>query len=283
MKSGKRVGQLLGLAVVLVAFLVTVTGCMSLAVKMAQSMTKDYGVYDTSVPESQMSDFIFVGVNVRYFNDNQVNWGDKANNMGRIKVPAGVHDIVYDWIQEETQQTGSSHSSAGTTTTYTTTTRSLTGLKISQIEFLPGHKYALGGAWVDGAARIHMQDITNTPSEMWGDTVANAPKESKIPTNFEGTWKGEDSTVFKFAGNTWEMTIPPGVSTNFTDQESQSRGTFAINGDKMSMYLTHVGLGGKWVKVSALKQEMIWTHSLIGSNLEMEIEYYLPKVVYLKQ
>ena len=285
MKKERRVGKLILLAVVSVVVLISITGCMSMVSSLAKSMIRDYGVYDNSVPESQLVDFIFVSVNIKSFNDNQVNWGSKANNMGRIKLPAGKHDFVYDFLQEETRQTGSSYNSyTGTTTlTYTTTTRSIRDITISQIEFIPGHRYQLSGAWLNGEAYLFMQDITNTRADMFGDTIANAPKESKTPTNFEGNWNGSDGTSFKFSGNTFEWTTPPGVSTNYSNNTTQMRGTFEIEGNKITMYQTHFANGGRWISIGGLKTANIWTFAFNGSNLELEIEYLLPKVVYSKQ
>jgi len=281
----KRVGKLIGLAVVVVVMVSTTTGCMSMVSKLAQSMIKDYGVYDTSVPEDQLSDFLFASVNIKTFNGNRVNWGSKANNLGRIKVPAGTHNFVYDWLQEETRETGSNYNSTTgtTTTTYTTTTRSLKDLEISQIEFLPRHRYSLAGAWIGGQVRIYMQDITNTRAEMYGDIIAKAPKESQTPTVVEGNWRGADTTTFKFAGNTWEMTIPPGIQTNYTDKTSQAKGTFEIDGNKITMYMTHAGMDGKWYNVTGLKTASIWTYSFEGENLNLEVEYLVPNIVYKKQ
>ena len=278
----KEKGQKLVQLFMVLIFTVAITGCVSMAVGMASSRIRDYGVYDSSVAENQLSDFIFIGVNVRSFNGNPVNWGDRANNMGRISVPAGTHDIVYDWVQEETRQTGSSTSMGTVTVTYTTTTRSLTGLRIDQIEFLPGHKYFLGGAWVDGQVLIYMQDITNTPSQMWGDDVPNAPRASRTPTEFEGVWSGSDGTTFIFSGNSWQMIIPPGISTNFSDQESNSRGTFTVEGNKIIMHMGEINVNGRWTNVSAIRQANIWTYRFAGNNLMLEIEYLLPTVTYIK-
>jgi hypothetical protein len=286
MKKGRGIGKSIGLAMVMIVMLISITGCMSMASSLARSMIKDYGVYDKSVPESQLVDFIFIGVNIKSFNGNGVNWGSKANNMGRIKLPSGTHNFIYDWIQEETRQTGSSYNSyTGTTTLrYTTTTRSLRDLNISQIEFLPGHRYQLSGAWINGEAYIYMQDTPNYRADMYGDKIAKAPKESKTPTNFEGNWSGADGTTFKFVGNTWELMNPPRVSINYSDNKIQMRGTFEVDGNNIILYQTHFSNdGGRWINIGGLKTAYIWTYSFNGNNLEMEFEYLTPMVVYTKQ
>jgi len=284
MKKSRGVKKLIGFTVVLAVMLISISGCMSLMSSMTKSMIKNYGVYDNSVPESQLADFIFIGVNIKSFNGNRVNWGDKANNMGRIKLPSGTHDIIYDWIQEETQQTGSSYNSyTGTTTLkYTTTTRSIRDIKISQMEFLPGHRYQLSGAWVNGEVYLYIQDITNIRLHMYGDTTANAPKESAAPTNFDGVWNGEDGTIFKFSGNTWEYTVPPRVAINYSDSGIKLKGTFEIDGRNIIMYQTHIDNNNKWFNVAGLKQAYIWTYVFNGNRLELEIEYLTPRVVYTK-
>ena len=280
----KKYAGIIIITILVSVIMVSMSGCMSMISSLAKSMIKDYGVYDSSVPADQLCDFIFVGVNIKSFNGNRVDWGSKANNMGRIKLPAGTHNFIYDWIQEDTRQTGSSYNaSTGTTTIkYTTTTRTLKDLEISQIEFIPGHRYSLAGSWIDEGVRIYMQDTTNTRADMWGDTIANAPKESLIPTDFEGNWTGGDSTTFKFAGNTWEYTIPPGVSTNYSNNVVQLKGTFETDGNQIIMYQTHVGNGGRWFSIGGLKTATIWTYAFNGRNLELEVEYLTPMVVYSK-
>jgi hypothetical protein len=291
----KRLGKLIGLAGVAAVMMFTATGCLSLMSKIAQAMIKDYGVYDKSVPEDQLCDFIFIAVNILTFNGKPVHWESLTsiqrggNNMGRIKLPAGNHNFVYEW--ETTDDTAFSGI--------------ISNLEISQIEFLPGHRYSLTGSNIASAlsenkVRIMLADITNGRVEMYGDKVANAPKISQTPTDVEGNWKAEDTSTFKFAGNTWEMAIPPGIQTNNLNETVQAKGTFDIDGNKITMYMTHAGRNGQFVNVSGLKTALIYTYSFEGENLNLEgstryvwtystagkllnFEYIPPNFVYTKQ
>jgi phage-related tail fiber protein len=278
----KRIG-LIGLAVVLAC---TITGCMSMMLGIAKSQFKDYGSYDSSVSADQLCDFRFIFVNVKSFDGKPVNWGSKANNMGHIKVPAGTHDIVFDWLMEETEETGSSYNSSSGTTTYTyeTTTKSRKDISVSSVTFIAAHNYFLGGVQgPDGNIIFRFQDQTNMPNEFYGDVVAVAPKVDQTPTEFEGSWKGTDSVTFMFAGNTWEQSLPPHTATNEGDQEVKMKGTFETANGKLTLYMTDTYAAGKWVKMTAMKQAFIYTFSFENGNLIMELEGVLPKTVYLKQ
>ena len=242
----KRIGKLIGLAVVAVVMMFAAAGCVS--------MSKDYGVYDKSVPKDQMSDFTFSAVTIKSFNGKPVDWGRKAMNMGSIKLPAGTHDFVFDYIWEETNSMYN---------TITTTTRTINDLEISQFEFLPGHAYQLVGVLLGGKAMIILEE------------TRKAPKISKTPTVFEGNWKGADNTTFKFAGNTWEMTLPPGTIVRFsyinhtaTDTMKQ-KGTFEINGDRITLYLTHSSWKGRLGSVSQYKSANSRPYSFEGENLNL--------------
>jgi len=278
----KRVGKLIGLAVVAVVMMYTATGCMSM-----KSTVEDFGVYDKSVPEDQLCDLFFIGVNIKTFNGNPVSWKKEAGflvggidisvNTGRIKVPAGTHDFVYDFEWTD---------AAENTTSYTITSRAIKDIEISQIKFLPGHRYSLQGVGSSDKATIYMQDITSVRADMYGDTIAKTPKISNTPTAVEGNWKGSDATTLKFAGNTWEMAMPPEVpgnrlytsinSYNYTSitglpgNYAKIKGTFEIDGDKITMYHTHAGRGSIWISVASLKAASIWTYSFEGENLNLE-------------
>jgi len=275
----KRIGKLIGLAVVAVVMMFAAAGCVS--------MSKDYGVYDKSVPKDQMSDFTFTAVIIKTFNGKPVDWG-RAINYGTIKVPAGTHDFVFDW---EWVETGS-----GSGGTVTTTTRTIQNLEISQFEFLPGRRYQLSGGWLNNRVMIAMGEI------------AKAPKKSKTPTVLEGNWKGADTTTFKFAGNTWEMSIPQGIPGNNVNGTIQRKGTFEIDGNNITMYLTHQGRNGLWVNVSGnpgstgnpgvisrpyslegknlnlgRSKAIAWTYSFNGNQAVLLNENLPPNIVYTKQ
>jgi hypothetical protein len=292
----KRVGKLIGLAAVAAVMMCTAAGC-TLSLK---STIQEYGVYDTSVPEDQLCDLFFIGVDIKTFNGKPVNWnekkkvitvfgsedggivptksGDIGTNMGRIKVPAGTHDFVYDF---EWQDVGES------ATSFIITWRTIRDLEISQIEFLPGHRYSLYGTTLGNTVKIYMQDITNARADMYEDTIAKAPKISKTPTAVEGNWKGSDATTLKFAGNTWEMDMPPEKfpgnflytsinSYNYTSitglpgNYAKIKGTFEIDGDKITLYHTHAGRGSMWISVASVKAASIWTYSFEGETLNLE-------------
>ena len=86
------------------------SGCLSMAMSMgtalAKAKYKDFGVYDKSVPESEQAELRFTFVKMRTFNGKPVIWeGKDANNLGRVRIPSGTHDLVFDWIQETTKLT----------------------------------------------------------------------------------------------------------------------------------------------------------------------------------
>jgi hypothetical protein len=274
---------LIGLAVVLVC---TITGCMSMLMGIAKTQYKDYGVYDSSVPADQLCDFRFMFVNIKSFDGKPVNWGSKANNQGHIKVPAGTHDIVYDWLMEETKQTGASYNSGSRTMTYTytTTTKSRKDIPIPGANFIGGHAYFLGGAQIpDGSLRVYLLDQTNMPNEYYGDIVADAPKPNKTTTEFEGSWKDADKVTFAFAGNTWEQLLPPHTATNEGDQEVKLKGTFETANGKITLSMTDTYAAGKWISMTFMKSAFIYTYSFENGNLMLELGGVLPKTAYFKQ
>ena len=283
----KKIWRLMVLGIATVLLACGVTGCMSMSEAIVKSMIKDYGVYDNSVPEDQLSELVFLSVNVKTFDGNQVKWGDKANNGGRVKVPAGTHTFVYDYLMELPDISNVNYNSTTGTTTYTftTTTTSLNNITISQMEFLPGHKYCILGFRLTGGVQTIILDITNAPAGRNGDQVANAPKKNNTPTEFEGTWKGSSNMVFNFTGNTWVWTIPPGAFPylNPTSYTLPDKGTFEITGNKLVLYHTHTGGTKKYFFKTATRQTFIFTYSFEGENLLLELEYLLPPVMYSKQ
>jgi N-acetylneuraminic acid mutarotase len=219
-------------------------------------------------------------VKVKTFDGKAVKWeGANANNSGHVKIPAGKHDIVFDWTMQQTQMTGVS----STTYTYETTTKSLKDITISPV-FEAGHNYFIGGGQLaDGSLKIYLQDMTNMPNEFYGDVVANAPKASKSPTEFEGAWKDNEGTTFVFAGNTWEQALPPGTSTNTGAQEVRLKGTFESANGKVTLYMTDTFAAGKWIKMTAMKSAYIYDYSFEGGDLLLELGGVLPKSRYIKQ
>jgi hypothetical protein len=266
---------------------IILTGCMSMAIGLAKTMYKDYGVYDESVPAAQQASFRFMFIKVKSFDGKAVNWGGgKANNFGFIKIPAGTHDIVFDWVMEQTTFDGMDYNSASGATTYkyTTTTSSLKDIKVTW-DFEGGRNYLLAGAkGPDGNLILRLQDMTNTPSAFYGDEVAAAPKAAKAPTEFEGAWKSPDNAGFVFAGNTWEQTMPPGTLTNEGKQEIKMKGTFAASGGVITLYATGTSVdGGRWVNISAVKSAYIYKYAFTDGKLLLELEGLLPQVAYSKQ
>jgi len=225
------------------------SGCMSTMISIAMSDLKasfnDYGIYDESVPENKLAELRFSQVKIKTFNGNPVQWEGKDDfNLGRVRIPSGTHDIVFDWLQKNTRVSdvsttpGSRYSPSITTYTWETTTRSITDIPMRQL-FKPGHKYLLAGVYtVDGSFHLYLDDMTNTPSGFWGDDVPDAPKASNVPTEFEGTWTGPDNVTYTFAGNTWEQSLPPGTTANPGPHLLKLRGTFNTLDGKLNLFLT---------------------------------------------
>ena len=266
---------------------VSLSGCMSMMTGIAKALYKDYGVYDKSVPDNQQCDLRFMFVNIKSFNGRSVSWGDKANNQGHIKVPAGVNTFVCNWVMELTNFTGVDYNSVSgaTTYTYTTTTSSLNNITFPNIEMLPGHNYMIGGGkGNDGLLRVWLLDMTYTPSGYFGDNVANPPKASKTPTQFEGTWKNTYGETFAFTGNSWLQSLPPMTGSNTGPNKIEVKGTFEIGDEYITLYATDTSVdGGRWWNLKPQKQAYIWKYSLNGNNLLLELPYMFPEIVYVKQ
>ncbi|MCL2174827.1 MAG: hypothetical protein FWB73_02160 [Treponema sp.] len=282
-----KYSALFGITILIIVMLISLTGCMSMMLKLAQSQYKDHGVFDRSVPVEQQSEVRFMFVNIKSFNGKPVSWGDKANNQGFVKVPSGTNTIVFDWVHEMTKLTSVDYNSVrgATTYTYTTTTSSLNNITFPNVEMLPGHNYFLGGGkGNDGQLRIWLLDQTYTPTGYYGDIVANPPKESKTPTKFEGTWKNIYGETFEFSGNTWIQKMPPLTGSNTGPNEVRMKGTFFEDGDFIKLYATDTSIdGGRWFNLKAMKQAYFWKYKLEGNNLLLELPYIMPEMSYVKQ
>jgi hypothetical protein len=290
MKMKKRV-FVIGIISMALVTGITLASCMSMGAKMLKNSIKDYGVYDSSVPESQLAELRFMQIKVKSFNGKAVDWeGAGANNYGRIKIPAGTHDLVFDYIFRKVDQSGYSTGTGGMYYKVTITTYSMKDILMAGEQFEAGHTYMLAGAQLPDGALIRLQDTTNTPAEMFGDVVADAPKADKTPTEFEGIWKGPDNIEFIFAGNTWEQTIPPGTGTNTSADTIKMKGTFTVT-DKLNLFVTDTMVifekksmgSGKWISISAFKMAYLYTYSFDNRNLILEVEGVLPKGTYYKQ
>jgi len=278
--------KLLGIVVILTVAAITLSGCMSMLMGLAKTKYKDYGVYDKSVPEDQMCELRFGLIIIKSFNETPVNWGNTPNsNMGHIKIPAGVHTIVFDWVQETTQMTGSSRSGNTITNTYTTTTRSLRNITFSDVNMLPGHNYFIGGGKInDGDFRFWLLDQTSAPSGFYGDIVPKAPKKSKVATELEGKWKNNFGETFEFLGNTWVQTLPPYVGQNTGPNQLCMRGLFELSNGKMTLFWEDTSVDGvMWVNIKSMENVYYYNYALNGNNLLLELPYMLPEITYMKQ
>jgi len=260
---------------------------MSMLMGIAKTQYKDYGIYDKSISADQQCELRFMFVNIKSFNGKSVSWGDKANNQGHVKIPAGKNTIVFDWVYETTKMTDIDYNSLkGTTTyTYTTTTSNLNNIIFPNVEMLSGHKYFIGGGkGHDGKLRVWLLDQTNTPIGYYGDVVANAPKKSKKPTQFEGKWKNTYGETFEFAGNTWLQTLPPLTGSNTGPNKIEMKGTFVFDDKQITLYATDTAVdGGIWLDIKAMKQSYIYKYSLSGNTLLLELPWMLPELPYIKQ
>jgi len=282
-----KISTLLGVIVFVAVIGLSLSGCMSMAMGMVKSQIKDYGIYDNSVPLDQQCELRFMFVNIKSFNGKSVAWGGKANNMGRIKVPAGTNTFVFDWLQELTKLSSVDYNAVRGTTTYafTTTTSSLNNITIPSAEMLAGHNYFIGGGkGIDGQLRIWLLDMTSMPSDVYGDIVAKAPKVSKTPTKLEGKWKNSFGEVFEFTGNTWIQMEPPMTASNTGPNEIWLKGTFEDADGTLMLYATDTSLNGKkWFDMSFMKQAYIWKYSFNEGNLSMELPWVMPATKYIKQ
>jgi len=282
-----KISILLGITAVTAAIVFSLNGCMSMLLGAAKAQYKDYGVYDKDVPDNQQVELRFMFVNIKSFNGKPVSWGDKTNNQGHVKVPAGNNTIVFDWVMERTNLTSVDYDSVkgGTTYTYTTTTSSLNNITFSDVEMLAGHKYIVGGGnGNDGLLRIWLSDMTYTPVGYYGDVVANPPRASRTPTQFEGAWKNTYGETFAFTGNSWVQTLPPMTGSNTGPNKIEMKGTFEIGDEYITLYVTDTSVdGGIWVNLKAMKQAYIWRYSLNGNTLSLELPFMILETAYMKQ
>lgn len=291
-----KFSALLGVTVMAAVILLSLSSCMSMLMSLvasqAASQYKNFGVFDGSVPAGQMCQLRFALINVTSFNGKPVSWGDKANNLGFVGVPAGTNTIVFDWVSETTNMVRTDYDSVkgGTSYRYVVTTSGLRNISFPGVEMLPGHNYFIGGGLdKDGRLRTYMIDMTYTPSGLYGDNVANAPRVSKARTEFEGTWKNSFGETFEFTGNRWMQTLPPQTGSNSSQNLIRMRGTFRFSDGIMVLYITdtsvEMGTGmwsGVWVNIKALKNAYIYKYSFRGSNLLLELPYVLPVMTYTR-
>jgi len=282
-----KISTRFGITVITTVIMLSLSSCMSMLMGIAKSQYKDFGVYDKSVPADQQSELRFALVNIKSFNGKPVAWGDRANNMGHVRIPAGTHTFVFDWLQDSTKLTKVDYDSVkgATTYTYTTTTSSLNNITFRDVKMLAGHKYFIGGGkGGDGLLRIWLLDQTNTPIGFYGDDVAKAPNKSNKPTQFEGTWANIYGETFVFKGNTWLQTLPPMTGSNTGPNKVEMKGTFAFDGNQITLYATDASAdGGIWVDMSSMRQSFIYKYSLNGNNLLLELPWMLPEQAYRKQ
>jgi hypothetical protein len=137
-----------------------------------------------------------------------------------------------------------------------------------------------------------MMDITYSPNERYGDVLPNAPKKSSAQTIFEGEWvKSDGNAVYKFAGNTFELSTSGTHPLTNTKIENKTKGTFNIT-DRLNLYTTHSMivsdvntpsfLRGKWLSIKD-KNAIYYTYSIEGMNLLLEVEGLSPQVTYTKR
>jgi hypothetical protein len=284
-----KVSSILGIAAIMVVIGFSLSSCISMLTKIgmgiAKNQYKNHGVFDNSVPADQQSELRFLFVNIKSFNGRPVAWGDKANNHGFVKVPAGRNTIIFDWVKEDTDSDIVYNHYIGHIYIYTTTTSSIYDITFPDVEMLPGHNYFIAAVeGNDDLFRVGLLDLTYTPSGFFGDTVSDPPKESKTATEFEGTWKNIYDDSFAFAGNTWIQTFPPMTESNTGQNEVRIRGTFEVANGYITMYATGTSIdGGRWLDTKAMKQAYIWKYSVSGNNLLLELPYLYPEMAYLKQ
>jgi hypothetical protein len=287
MKNSLKLKHLALFGITVMVISLSLTSCMSMLMGIAKTQYKNQGVFDKSVSADQQSELRFMYVNIKSFNGKSVSWGNKANNQGFVKIPAGINTIIFDWVSETTELSGSDYDSVrgGTTFTYTTTTSSLKDITFPDVEMLAGHKYMVGGGkGTDGLLRVWLLDMTYTPVGYYGDVVAKPPKASKTQTKFEGTWKNIYNETFSFAGNTWIQTLPPLTGTNTGTNEIRMRGTFVDDGEYITLYATDTSIDRKkWFDLKAMKQAYIWKYKSNENNLLLELPYMLPELEYTKQ
>jgi len=289
--SKPGVTALFGIIAITAVFVLSLSGCMSMlmgiAVNEAKKQITDYGAFDPSIPEDQQSVLKFMDINMRSFNGKPVSWGREANNMGYVRVPSGENTFVFNYNSQSTKLESIHRVSNARIYTYSRTTTSVTGITFTDVTMLPGHKYMITmyeAADGDGFV-TRLYDVTSMLDGFLGDDVADAPKESKTPTEFEGTWENIEGELYQFAGNTWIQTMPPMTGSNEGEEEVIMRGTFEAANGTMTMYVTGVKAGGlnMWLDMKAMKQAYIYKYSLRGNVLALELPWVLPESSYVKR
>jgi len=289
-----KISVLFAITVITTIIALSLSGCMSMAVGMAQSQFRNHGVFDSTVPKDQLCELRFININVKTFNGvpvvwgNSAAWGNRANNQGFVKIPAGINTIVFDWEQELTQLPPVDFEAIKNRPYHPFETRTLTSkdISFSNVRMLPGHNYAIGGALgIDGWVWIWLADQTYMPIGYYGDDVADPPVVNNTPTKFEGTWRNEFGEIFIFSGNTWLQISPPMSATNFGPREIRARGTFEDDGEYITMYNTDVLVEGmRWLNVKPMRQAFIWKYDFSNNNnVFLEIPYAMPRLLYTKQ
>ena len=279
---------LFGIAVIMMIILFSLSSCVSIIMALvfpqARPQFRDFGVFDRSVPKSQMSEIRFSFVNVTSFNGRTVSWGNRANNMGFVTVPAGSNTIVFDWVQATANMVRTDFDSVmgNMGYAYFVTTTGLRNITFSDVEMLPGHKYFIGGGLDrNGHLRTWLIDQTFMPSGFYGDNISRPPRASNRQTEFQGVWRNTYGETFSFNGNRWVQILPPQTGLNTSRQEIRLRGTFAFSDGTMTLYVTDTyTAGGKWLNIGAMRNTHIYRYSFSGGNLLLELPYVLPLTVY---
>jgi len=313
--------KVVGVIIITAVILFLLSGCMSLMTKATMAVFyKDYGVFDKSVPADQMCELRIYNVYVKEFNKNSVSWGkipswdgkgnvygtgDAAGSFGFIKIPAGVNSFVFDWVESNREQTGTTTSGSVITTHYAITTTSVRDISFSNVEMLPGHKYFIFGFRDNaGTIKFDIQDITSMPSGGYGDKVPDAPKEKrKESTKFEGTWSNVSGESIKFEGNTWFQIMPPYTGTNTDSNELHVHGTFTFTDEDLTLFWNGIDISAMksvtdtspaWAvkmannmaneSVKTMKQVYLYKYSFTDENtMLLELPWMLPETVFVKK
>ena len=262
---------------------------LGIAVSEIKSLNKDFGVFDGSVSREQTCEIRFHYVNIKSFNGKTVSWGDKSNNMGFVKVPAGINTIVLDWVFESEYMTRTDYDSVrgGIKYNYTVITSDLRNITFPDVEMLPGHNYQIaGGLNKDGLLKLWLIDMTYVPSGLYGDEVSNPPRPSRTPTQIQGTWKNAHGETFEFTGNKWVHTQPPGTGQNPSSSNIRRRGTFTVSDGVLTLYVTDMYMPslsskkGNWLNIRVMRNAYIYHFSLEEDSLLLELPFVLPVTEY---
>jgi plastocyanin len=254
----------------------TLVGCASTG----GGSGKDFGVLDNSVPASEQAELQFRGIIFKTINGQTITWQNKMDMRhfdGVIKIPAGNSTFVFDYHWETTELMAGGAVVDGRRTAKQTIKEAKDLVVTAEIQ--AGNRYFLScSVHPDGTAIASLLNTTNMLSTLYGDKIPKAPKASTTPTAFEGEWVSPEGAVYKFAGNTWEMTAE---ASGFS---SKQKGVFTI-ADKLNMYTTHLSFTKVGDKVSWIptSQVLLNTYSFEDGNLLLEVEGISPQVVYTKR